>query len=192
MTRVKICGITRWADAEAAIEAGADALGFIFEPSSPRFIGDSPELALRVPPFVESVAVFAGYYDHPGLAHFEAVQFASGNPPRRLKRLKVFRLGEEKQEAAAAYVDSAILLDAFDEQAHGGTGKPVDWDVAAAIVQAARVPVVLAGGLNPDNVAEAIRKVRPYAVDVSSGVESAPGMKDHGKVRAFIEAVREG
>ena len=200
MTRVKICGLTRPQDVECAVEAGASAIGFVFEPTSPRFIlnAERSEDALNVPTgYLMRVAVFGHYplRESAGLdmskyvsllAKCNAVQALNEPPLFHGKKFLVIRMPANTYPKFSD-VDG-IVIDAFDPVALGGTGKTVDWSVAADFVKNCKLPVILAGGLTPDNVGEAIRSVRPYGVDVSSGVESSPGVKDHGKVRAFIQA----
>lgn len=203
--KVKICGITNEDDARVAVEAGADALGFILYRKSPRFV--EAEAVKRIidglPPFVAAVGVFVNedaaavrrIMDECGLtlAQLHGDESATyceglGRPSMKALRLKdrgTFLALAEFQGRANV---RAFVLDAFSDQAYGGTGQTVDWTLAAEAARASRV--LLAGGLTPDNVAEAIRQVRPYGVDVSSGVEVRPGKKDHVKVRTFIEAAR--
>lgn len=196
MTRVKICGITRIQDAELAIELGADAIGFVFEPTSPRCIANNKELiefARLASGFTTTVAVF-GHCDHePG--GFDRTQFVE-HSTKIIRPLPVMRF------ASGTNLDVAldrvgllpgihVVIDAFDPSAYGGTGVRADWDLVKQIVDATDKKVILAGGLNADNVGEAISAVRPYAVDVSSGVESAPGIKDREAVRAFLSAARQ-
>jgi len=206
MVRVKICGFTRREDAEYAIEAGADSLGFVYEPASPRYIGDDEE-KLAVPhklaPYAQCVAVYGDYQNGwKGYTGCNVIQYADGDPwPNPLPYVLACRLGPtDEAEAFVKAVEvksgehegvKGVLLDAFDPQRYGGTGTTVDWDMAAEIVRMLRLPVILAGGLTPDNVAEAIRKVQPYAVDVSSGVELSAGVKDSYKVRDFIAAAKQ-
>lgn len=199
---VKICGITRIADAEAAIALGADALGFIFWPKSPRYV--DPEQARSIvaalPPFVTTVGVFVnqsarlmnGVAARVGLS---AVQLHGDESVGMLDEIdrpvvKALPLGEEDPAATAAAWPARVrlLIDVHDREARGGTGRTVDWQRAAAV--AACRPVLLAGGLKPDNVADAIRSVRPFGIDVSSGVESAPGIKDHARLSALFNEVR--
>jgi phosphoribosylanthranilate isomerase len=203
--KVKVCGITNAEDAFAAVEAGADALGFIFYEKSPRYV--VPAVAGRIiaelPPLVMPVGVFV----NEGLATVRSIMDTCGLGMaqlhgdedtaycRELSRpmMKALRLrNRESLLALAEYRGRGgvrgFVLDAFSELAYGGTGQVTDWRLAAEVAQSA--PVLLAGGLTPENVIEAIRVVQPYGVDVSSGVESAPGKKDHAKVRAFLEAVR--
>jgi phosphoribosylanthranilate isomerase len=187
MTRVKICGLTRPQDVDLAVDLGAHAVGFVAHPSSPRALTSDQirELAQRVPPFVTTVTVFGPYP-----AEFEIstdlIQ-GLGNPihPRFITSWR-----PEPDLQLPTKPGEALLLDALAADGGGGTGHTVNWDRAAEIVQSANYPVILAGGLDPDNVAEAIRKVRPYAVDVASGTEASKGIKDPGRMRAFFEAVR--
>lgn len=204
LTRVKICGITRLEDARLAVELGASALGFNFYPPSPRYLAPAAAAVIirQLPPFVVPVGVFADETDAEHVAalareaHVVAVQL---HGPRffpvnsRLRYLPVIRavaVGDAfKLEDLAALHASAFLLDAFDPQLIGGTGRTIDWSVAREAKQFG--PVILAGGLTPENVGHAIREVQPFAVDVASGVESAPGKKDEAKLRAFFAAVEE-
>jgi phosphoribosylanthranilate isomerase len=201
-TKVKICGITNPADAQAAVAAGADALGFIFYEKSPRYVPLEAAAAIsgRLAPFIMRVGVFV---NAPEEFVFAAVrecgltllQFHGDEPPEYcaqfgLMNMKAFRVhGAETLEQIPKYATDAYLLDAYSSTTLGGTGEKFNWDLA---VQAQKFgkPIFLAGGLTPENVAGAIRKVRPFAVDVSSGVEIAPGKKDHDKIRAFITASR--
>lgn len=196
MTRVKICGLKRRQDAELAIEFGADALGFIMEPTSPRCIEEFDlKWIEKLPPFPVKVAVFGKVDRTVPREIFDAVQgvewevYSTGYP----KRLHAIRLrkGQRADDIIHLTVNaSALVLDGYKDGAYGGTGTTVDWDVAAEIVQRTSMRVILAGGLTPDNVADAVRRVRPFAVDVSSGIEAELGIKDPGKIRAFIEAAK--
>lgn len=197
MLRVKICGLLRQQDAELAADFGADALGFVHEPLSPRFIGEGDlKWIERLPPFSLKVAVFGRVTHHVPLGVFDLVQGAEWDIhpvpfPKRLHTLRL-RKGQRSDDFVQQTINaSAIVLDAHKDGQYGGTGHTVDWDLAAEIVQRSDRPVVLAGGLTPDNVADAIRRVRPYAVDVSSGIESGVGIKDPFKLRDFIQAARE-
>ena len=197
---VKICGITRLEDAEAAIEFGAGALGFVFWPKSPRYVDPEQARAIvaQLPPFVSTVGVFV---DQPprlvnGVAArvgLSAVQLHGGETIDMLEHIdrpvvKAFAIEGSRVEEADAWPSRVrLLMDAHDPDKRGGTGRTVDWTRAAAF--AARRPVLLAGGLTPANVAEAIRVVKPFGIDVSSGVESAPGLKDRARLRALFEAV---
>lgn len=200
MTAVKICGLTRPEDADAAVECGADALGFVLWPSSPRHttIAAVRDMVRRLPPFVTPVAVLVDPsgddLDRAAEAGIRLAQIHGAVPVRssgrpRLPVLRAVHLSASGDAAIEpAVADDTVLLDAYDPVQHGGTGKTVDWARARVIAAARRI--VLAGGLTPGNVADAIRTVRPYAVDVASGVEREPGIKDHAKLRAFIEAAR--
>lgn len=196
MTRVKICGLTNAHDAEVAIDAGADALGFVFERTSPRFVGEGELPWLSVlPPLPIKVAVF-GRVDRPvprGL--FDVIQGVEWEvfPEPAPKRIHAIRLrpGQKPQDVVDTLVNAnMVVLDAFSRSGWGGTGERVDWDLAAEVVRLSRTPIMLAGGLTPENVAEAVARVRPFGVDVSSGVEERPGVKDEGMVRAFIQAAK--
>jgi phosphoribosylanthranilate isomerase len=197
MTAFKICGITREADAALAVSLGAQALGFVLWPGSPRHV-DLAQVKLIVaalPPFVTPVGVFV---DPDAVALATAARAGiriaqvHGRVPYapELPVLRAVHLGnnEDGLDAEVGPFEQ-VLLDAHDPVLHGGTGRTVDFSRAAKI--AARRRVVLAGGLTPDNVQDAIRTVRPYAVDVASGVELEPGIKDPAKLRAFAEAVKE-
>ena len=201
-TRIKICGLTREADVDAAVEAGADAVGFVFYPKSPRAVtpGRAAELARRLPPFVTPVGLFV----NAGADEIAAVagaiptlllQFHGDESPEACRAtarpfLRAARMapGFDLLDFAARFHDAhALLLDAFVE-GYGGGGKVFDWSVIPANVPR---PVVLSGGLHAGNVIEGILRVRPWAVDVSSGVEAAKGIKDAALIRRFCEAVRE-
>jgi len=203
--KIKICGITNVEDAEVAVRAGADALGFVMYRKSPRFVESAVvrSIIAGLPPFVLAVGVFVNeeaervraLMDECGLALAqlhgdESAQYCQnlGRPALKAIRLKdrgAFRVLAELHGRANV---RGFLLDAFSDQAYGGTGQTVDWTLAQ---EAARsTPIILAGGLNPANVADGIRVVRPYGVDVSSGVERSPGKKDPDKVKAFVEAAR--
>ncbi len=201
MTRVKICGITNLKDAQAAVEGGADALGFVFA-ESPRQI--NPEVAVGIirslPPFLTCVGLFVD--ELPQVVkeiikecRLDALQFHGGEPPGycrqfMIKTIKAFRLrNEDSLEIISHYQVDAYLLDTYREGIPGGTGQSFDWDLALRAKEFSR-PIILAGGLRPDNVAEAIGRVRPYGVDVSTGVEAKPGKKDHKKMKEFIEIAR--
>ena len=201
--RVKICGITNVADARAAVEAGADALGFMFYEPSSRHVSAkvATDIIRELPLFVAKVGVFVNptekaVLEKISLCGLDTLQFHGEEPPefcRRFSPLKVwkaFRVQDrESLKALPAYPTDAWLLDSFVPGQHGGTGARFNWDIAVAAKKLGR-PIILAGGLTPENVAEAVRKVRPYAVDVSSGVESAPGRKDHAKLRQFIRSAK--
>lgn len=188
--------MTRPQDAELAIELGADALGFIHERKSPRFIGDGEHKWIAaLPPIPVKIAVF-GVVDRPvakGL--FDVIQGVVWDvyPEPSSKRIHVVRprIGQKPEDIMNDVVPaSAVMLDAYSPDAFGGTGKRVDLSFAAEVVARSNVPIILAGGLDPDNVAEIIKIVKPFAVDVSSGIEEKPGIKDPIKMRDFIQAVR--
>lgn len=205
MARVKICGLTSVEDALAAVEAGADALGFMFYPRSPRFLttADARRIIAALPPFVARVGVFVDapadeVQRHVGECGLDTVQLHGGESVEFCRNLaplavvKAFRVrGPESMGPLQAWQEFPWLLDSYVEGALGGTGRTFNWDLAAGAVMQGR-RVILAGGLTPANVAEAVARVRPWAVDVSSGVESAPGRKDAAKVRAFIAAAKGG
>lgn len=201
--RVKICGITRNEDLNAACNAGADALGFVFYAKSPRnlSIEQAASLVKALPPFVQSVGLFVDAEPDFVRAVLEAVpldllQFHGGETPEYCRQfgrpyLKAVRVrpGVDLVKYASDFSDArALLLDAFVPGVPGGTGERFDWRLIPAGLNK---PIILSGGLNPDNVAEAVQTVQPWAVDVSSGVESAPGIKDAAKVAAFIERARQ-
>ena len=201
---VKICGITRPEDGLAAAEAGADAIGLVFWPRSPRCVGveEARSIAKALPPSLVRVGVFVDapreemvrVADSVGL---DLLQLHGGESPETVfdlprRALKAIRVGEDFAPAEALRYEgraAGLLLDTRAAEAPGGTGRTFDWSLARAVTARARF-VLLAGGLTPDNVASAIAAGRPHGVDVSSGVESAPGRKDHARVRAFVAAVR--
>jgi phosphoribosylanthranilate isomerase len=196
---VKVCGITRLDDAEAAVAMGAGAIGFVFWPGSPRFIDPfrAATIAAALPPFVTPVGVFvdqpASYINavaarvRLGAVQLHGDEALDDLRPIARPIIKAVALGAPQAPVTAWPSQVTLLLDAHDPVQRGGTGRTIDWDEAAAAARARRV--LLAGGLTPANVAEAIEKVRPFGVDVSSGVERSPGVKDHGRLRAFFEAL---
>jgi phosphoribosylanthranilate isomerase len=202
MTRIKICGITREQDIHAVANSGADALGLVFYEKSPRHIGvqQAVKLAHAVPPFITTVGLFVNpsveYVREVlgavplGLLQFhgeETAEFCRQFGKPWLKAIRV-KPGVDLVECAARYTDAqGLLLDAFVEGTQGGTGESFDW---ALIPHDLPLPVILSGGLSAGNVAAAIRQVRPHAVDVSSGVEVAKGIKDAVKIAAFIQEVK--
>ena len=201
-TRIKICGVRREADVEAAVEAGADAIGLVFHPPSPRHVAvaRAAELVRRLPPFVAPVALFVNAEVSEVQAVLAAIpmlvlQFHGEETPGYCARfgrpyLKAVRMAPEVDllDSSRRFASAqALLLDAHVE-AYGGGGKVFDWSLVPAGV--AR-PVVLSGGLHAGNVIAGIQQVRPWAVDVSSGVEWARGVKDAELIRRFCEAVRE-
>ena len=223
--RVKVCGITRREDAELAVDLGAAAIGLVFWPGSPRFIGPDRAKAIvdTLPPFVTAVGVFV---DQPGefveetaaMAGLGAVQLhgsetvaycrglvtklrlkspsdalvsQDGEPSLLGPVIRAIGLAEtlDSMSVHAWPAGITLLLDAHDPSQHGGTGRTVNWALAARIAAMRRT--ILSGGLRPDNVAAALDAVRPYAIDVSSGVEARPGVKDHDRMRAFFHAVEK-
>jgi len=200
-TRIKICGITRLEDALAAVAAGADALGFVFHPASPRYVEpeQAREIIRSLPPLVTAVGVFVnrGIEEVRRIAAecgLHVLQFHGDESPEYcgwfgqpvIKALRV--RGAASLEGFRAYRVAAVLLDAYDPRAEGGTGRAFDWDLARQVAPVR--PLILAGGLTPENVSRGVETVRPYGVDVSTGVESRPGRKDADKIRAFVEAVQ--
>lgn len=202
-TRIKFCGITRPEDAQAAAQLGVDAIGFVFHRQSPRYVAPERVAAIvrDLPAFVTTVGLFVDPDETDvrsalDVAPLDLLQFHGSEPPEFcasfgrpwIKALAVAP-GVDLLQSAANYAGSrGLLLDAFVPGMHGGTGTKADW---SAIPQALPLPVILAGGLTPANVGEAIRAVRPWAVDVSSGVERDKGVKDHDKMVAFIRGVRD-
>jgi phosphoribosylanthranilate isomerase len=203
MTRVKICGITNWADAKLAVDAGADAIGLNFYAPSPRAVTPAAawEIVRKLPPFVEPVGVFVNWSPATvdalaGAIHLDAVQLHGDETPADVAALaarhsviKAFRVGNKfRASQLRGYREvAAFLLDSSRGGLWGGTGKHFDWSVARKSKRFGRI--ILAGGITPENVAEAIRAVKPYAVDVASGVESRPGKKDAGKMRELMREV---
>lgn len=202
-TRVKICGVTRIEDAVSACRAGADAIGFVFHPPSPRNVpvASAREIARRLPAFVAAVGLFVD--PEPELVArarsevpLELLQFHGDESPARCAQfgapyIKAVRMraGVDLLEYARRFEDArGLLLDSYVSGAQGGTGECFDW---ALIPEERPLPIVLSGGLNPRNVERAIRTVRPWAVDVSSGVEAAKGIKDPARILAFMSGVRD-
>jgi phosphoribosylanthranilate isomerase len=201
-TQVKICGITNSADAQVAVEARADALGFVFYEKSPRHVAIpvAAGIAKSLPGFVMRVGVFVNALKEVvdraiSECGLNLLQFHGDEPPEYcsqfgLMSMKAFRMRDAGTlRELTNYQTNAWLLDAFSPEAAGGTGEKFNWDLAVAAKKFGK-PIFLAGGLTPENVAEAIHQVRPFGVDVSSGVEISPGKKDPAKVRAFINAVK--
>jgi phosphoribosylanthranilate isomerase len=203
-TAVKICGITRPEDALAAARAGAHAIGLVFYAPSPRYVTPSraADIIRALPPFITTVALFVDAKSEEVLSTLAQapaglLQFHGSEPPaycRQFDRpyVKAVRMspGVDLLQYARDYHDAkALLLDNFVEGLHGGSGVAFDWSL---IPRGLPLPVILSGGLTPENVMEAVRRVRPSAVDVSSGVESARGVKDAAKIAAFIKGVRNG
>lgn len=203
LVRVKICGITNSGDALLAAELGAHALGFIFYKKSPRYVTPDKvrHIIGQLPPFVATVGVFvdedaAAVREIASLAGLDWVQLHGRESPdycRSLGRrvIKGFRVkGEEIYAQLTEYQGAAqaFLLDAYKPGTPGGTGETFNWEIARQVNKCG--PIILAGGLTPDNVTEAIRIARPAAVDTASGVEAAPGKKDPEKLKAFFEAIK--
>jgi len=200
--RIKICGITNTKDAAAAVELGADAVGFVLA-SSPRQVSPEKarEIIMALPPFVQSVGVFVDedpekVASTAAFCRLDLLQFHGKESPaycrgfgqRVIKAVWVQNQGGLEACAEYGSVVDALLLDTYELGRRGGTGLTFDWNLALKAKKYGRI--ILAGGLNPDNVAEAISAARPYAVDASSGLEQEPGVKDHDKMARFIRAVR--
>jgi len=194
---VKICGITRLDDALAAVDAGANAIGLICWPRSPRFVDPYRvrEIAAALPPFVSAVGVFVNQSADEisaiaALARLSAIQLHGDETPAFAASLRrpVIKSAPPTSAGDSGWpANVLLLLDADDKEKRGGTGTAIDWDAAAAV--AARRRVLLSGGLTPENIGTAIGRVRPFGVDVSSGVEEAPGIKDHARIRALFKAI---
>jgi phosphoribosylanthranilate isomerase len=200
MTAIKICGITRLADAEAAAALGASYVGFVLWPGSPR--AATLETVRRIVPALAQNVTPVGVFVDPTAEDVKAAAAAGIRMAQVHSEVPVFLRGVTIPIVRAVHLavdredgvepdiaDELVVLDAHDPVKHGGTGKTVDWRRAARIARARRV--ILAGGLTPDNVHDAIAQVKPYAVDVASGVESQPGVKDHARLQAFFAAVKE-
>jgi phosphoribosylanthranilate isomerase len=201
MVRVKICGITSLEDALLAVQAGADALGFVFYELSPRNLDPlrAANIISGLPPFVQTVGLFVNAYagfvnDTADRCRLDLVQLHGDEPPEyceqiRRRVIKAFRVRDASSLVPVRdYRVAGIPLDAYSPTAFGGTGLSFNWELAGIAREFG--PVILAGGLGPDNIREAVESVAPYAVDVSSGVESSPGKKDPEKVREFIKRAK--
>ena len=202
-TRIKVCGITRLDDALRAVELGVDALGFVFWPGSPRCVSlrQAAQISAALPPFVTVVGVFVNQSIEEirtvaagvGLCavqlHGDEAPGTWGRVPGRCLRAVGVGPGFNAAAVAAWPPEVWPLLDAHDPARRGGTGQAVDWDIAAEVSRRRRI--ILAGGLDASNVRDAVARVRPFAVDVSSGVEREPGIKDPDRLRAFVECVAE-
>lgn len=200
--KVKICGMTNAPDALAAVDAGADLLGFVFYENSPRYvpIEVATQVIRQLPPFVVKTGVFV---DAPpdfvlraiAECHLDLLQFHGEETPQYctqfgLMSIKAFRIRDASSlQLLTEYPTDAWLLDAYAPDKIGGTGEQFNWDLAVEAQKLGR-PVFLAGGLNPSNISQAVQRVRPYGVDVSSGVEKSPGKKDPEKMRAFVQAAK--
>jgi len=207
LVKVKICGITNLEDALHACYSGADAVGFIIYPKSKRFIKakEVRKITSQLPPFLTKVGVFVNEDPRDVLeilsyAHLDFAQLHGDETPQECEYIganrviKVFRLRtEEDVEKIRPYAGKvrAILLDTYDSKVYGGTGKPFNWELAIKVKEEfPEIPLILSGGLNPENVKRAVETVRPYAVDVSSGVEAEPGVKEREKVEAFVKKAK--
>ena len=201
MVRAKICRVTNRDDALCAIDHGADALGFNFYEKSLRYIAPEKagEIVFDLPPFVTPVGIFVNASEREidiavKLAGLRAIQLHGDEPPEAclghaVPVIRALRVGRGFDvQALGSYLVNTFLLDTEKEGSYGGTGETFDWTKAVAAKVYGRI--ILAGGLNPDNVQEAIEQVGPYAVDTSSGVEAEPGKKDHKKVRDFLARVK--
>jgi len=203
MTRVKICGITELEDARDAALLGVDAIGLNFYPKSPRCIdaGRAAQIIEKLPPFITTVGVFVNHPDPQSLEDFavsiglHAVQLHGNETPdycsmiQRVKVIKALRVDSNfRVDTLRGYGARTFLLDASAPAQFGGTGKSFNWELVFGAN--AFGSIIIAGGLNPDNVGEVIGTLHPFAVDVASGVESRPGKKDYEKMRRFIESVR--
>lgn len=199
--KVKICGMTSLNDVKVAVDGGVDAVGFIFYKKSPRSVTmqEVREIVLELPPFVDSVGVFVNetaeqinkIADH---CKLDRVQLHGDESPAFCKKIrrrviKAIRVKDiQSLKKLSDYPVSSFLLDTFSEDQYGGTGKVFDWNLAFPAKKYG--PIILAGGLTPINVHQAIQRIQPYGVDVCSGVESQPGIKDHKKMKAFLKNVK--
>ena len=201
--KVKVCGMTSLKDALVAVEGGADAVGFIFYKKSPRSVTMKTvrEIVLELPPFVDTVGVFVDETAEQinktaDYCNLDIIQLHGDESPifcKKIRRkvIKAFRIKDmQSVKKLSSFQVSGFLLDTFSEKLHGGTGKVFDWNLALPAKKFG--PVIMAGGLTPNNVQQAVRQIRPYGVDVCSGVESEPGIKDHKKVRAFLNNAKAG
>ena len=199
--KVKICGMTNLKDVKVAVDGGVDAVGFIFYKKSPRSVTMKAvrEIVLELPPFVDSVGVFVNetaeqinkIADH---CKLDRIQLHGDESPAFCKKIrrrviKAIRVKDiQSLKKLSDYPVSSFLLDTFSEDQYGGTGKVFDWNLAYSAKKYG--PIILAGGLTPINVRQAIQRIQPYGVDVCSGVESQPGIKDHKKMQAFLKNVK--
>ena len=201
--KVKVCGMTNLKDALVAVEEGADAVGFIFYKKSPRSVTMKlvREIVLELPPFVDTVGVFVDETADQinkiaDYCNLDMVQLHGDESPTFCKRIrrrviKAFRVKDmQSVKNISNFQVSGFILDTFSESLHGGTGKVFDWNLALPAKKFG--PVIMAGGLTPNNVRQVIQRVRPYGVDVCSGVESEPGIKDHKKIRVFLKNAKAG
>ncbi|HSG30371.1 MAG TPA: phosphoribosylanthranilate isomerase [Thermodesulfobacteriota bacterium] len=201
MTKVKICGITNYKDASKSLDYGADALGFIFYKKSKRYIEPSEALNIikQLPPFVTKVGVFvnSSYTNITKISKtlsINAIQLHGDETPAFCKRflpvvIKALRIKDHQDlEKVDSFGTQAILFDTYSSADYGGTGRVFDWNILRKLKTDKKI--ILSGGLNPQNVGMAVKTVKPYAVDVSSGVEKSAGIKDHKKIKEFIEVVK--
>jgi len=199
MVRVKVCGITNLEDALAAARLGADALGFVFAPSPRRVTPkQAREIIKKLPPLVCAVGVFVNspaqeILKIKELCGLDRVQLHGDESPNQVDQLgrgviKALSVGPGGAPAVDSYPSATLLLDTHVPGARGGTGQTFDWNLIKPLSRSR--PIILAGGLNPNNVTQAVAGVKPYAVDVSSGVESIPGRKDHDKIASFIKRAK--
>lgn len=205
MTIIKICGITNYEDAALAVDLGVDALGFIFVASSPRKIepDNASEIIKKLPPFVKAVGVFVNektdkIMDIVKYCGLDNIQLHGDESPETCKALmprsiKVLRIKDDSTpEQYVTYRGKirAFLLDTYSKKAAGGTGKTFNWDIAVKMKDLG-VPIILAGGLTPSNIQEAIQKVNPYGLDIASGIEEKPGKKDHSLIKELFDKIRK-
>lgn len=202
MIKIKVCGITNLEDALAAHSCGSDAIGFIFAKSPRRMTKEmARRIAFHLPPFIQLVGVFVDeeretVKEIARYCRLNILQFHGNETPeycmsfnrRVIKAVHIKDLSDIERMTPYQGIASSFLLDTYHPKYAGGTGQSFDWSIARRAREIG--PVILAGGLNPDNVQEAIRSVQPYAVDVGSGVEASPGKKDHQKIRLFIERAK--
>ena len=199
--KVKICGMTNLNDVKVAVDGGVDAVGFIFYKKSPRSVTMQTvrEIVLELPPFVDSVGVFVDETAEQinkiaDRCNLDRVQLHGDESPAFCKKIrrrviKAIRVKDiQSLKKLSDYPVSSFLLDTFSEDQYGGTGKVFDWNLAFPAKKYG--PIILAGGLTPNNVRQAIQRIQPYGVDVCSGVESQPGIKDHQKMQAFLKNVK--
>ena len=205
-TRVKICGITRPEDALAVVEAGADAIGLVFYPPSPRAVdlAQAQEIVKAVPAFVTITALFVNpepteVQEILNGVRIDLIQFHGDEDSTFCEQfnspyIKAIRVRQASDVVASSLrfpSAQGILLDSYKPGVPGGTGETFDWSMAGQSTDGSQQakPIILAGGLNPDNIQQAIKQVQPFAVDVSGGVEASKGIKDHGKIKAFVSEV---
>ena len=199
--KVKICGMTNLKDVKVAVDGGVDAVGFIFYKKSPRSVTMQAvrKIVLELPPFVDSVGVFVNETAEQinkiaDRCNLDRVQLHGNESPTFCKKIrrrviKVIRVKDiQSLKKLSDYPVSSFLLDTFSEDQYGGTGRVFDWNLAYPAKKYG--PIILAGGLTPNNVRQAIQRIQPYGVDVCSGVESQPGIKDHKKMQIFLKNVK--